>query len=99
MPSPAESYAALRARAHAAYAAWERPERPRISLAEDTSSIAAGARATWDALKGAVEQRGATVDLGMVHGYGLQYLQPLADITWPDGTRVLYGPVRPGDVD
>jgi NADH-quinone oxidoreductase subunit F len=99
MPSPGETYAALRARADAAYAAWERPERPRISLAEDTSSLAAGAHRSWEALKAAVERRNAAVDLGMVVGYGLQWLQPLADITWPDGTRVLYGPVTPDRVD
>jgi hypothetical protein len=98
MAIPGDRYAALRAAADAAYELWERPLRPRISLAEDTSSLAAGAHRTWEALKSAVEQRGAAVDLGGVVGYGLQWLQPLADITWPDGTRVLYGPVTPDRV-
>ena len=99
MAIPGDRYATLRAQADAAYALWELPLRPRISLAEDTSSLAAGAHRTWEALNAAVTQRNAAVDLGMVVGYGLQWLQPLADITWPDGTRVLYGPVTPARVE
>ncbi|MSQ42541.1 MAG: hypothetical protein EXR65_05860, partial [Dehalococcoidia bacterium] len=99
MAVPGERYAALRAQADAVYAAWERPQRPRISVAEDTSSLAAGAHRTWQALHAAVTRRNAPVDLGMVAGYGLQWLQPLADITWPDGTRVLYGPVTPAQAE
>ena len=92
------TYRGLRDHADAAYLDWDRPTRPRISLAIDTSSLAAGAERTLHALERAIEERGAAVDLGRVVGYGLQWLQPLADITWPDGTRVLYGPVGTEDV-
>ena len=93
-----DTYRGLRDQADAAYLDWERPERPRIGIAVDTSSLAAGAERTLRALERAIEERSAAVDLGRVAGYGLQWLQPLADITWPDGTRVLYGPVTPDDV-
>ena len=90
-----DAYAALRAPADAAWEAWRRPVRPRIDLAWDTSSLAAGAERTRAALEAAIAGRGAAADLGRVHGYGLQWLQPLAQITWPDGASALYGPVTP----
>ena len=93
-----DAYAALREPAAAAYAEWQRPIRPRIDLAWDTSALAAGAGRTRAALEAEAESRGAAVDLGRVHGYGLQWLQPLAQITWPDGAAVLYGPVTPDKV-
>ena len=93
----AGGYAALRESADAAWAAWRRPARPRIDLAWDTSSLAAGADRTRAALEAAIAERGAAVDLGRVHGYGLQWLQPLAQIAWPDGSSALYGPVAPGE--
>lgn len=92
-PTPGDAFAPLLAAAEAAYAAWERPSRPRISVALDTSSLAAGAAETRAQLVRLVEERGAACDIGTVVGVGIQWLQPLCDITWPDGTRVLYGPV------
>ncbi len=93
-----DAYAALREPADAAYAEWQRPVRPRIDLAWETSALAAGAGRTQAALEAETEARGAAVDLGQVHGYGLQWLQPLAQITWPDGASVLYGPVTPDKI-
>jgi NADH:ubiquinone oxidoreductase subunit F (NADH-binding)/NAD-dependent dihydropyrimidine dehydrogenase PreA subunit len=95
--SPLERYQALRERADAAYAAWRQPERPRIDVAIDTSSLANGARRTGVTIANLVNERNAAVDLGQVHGYGMQWLQPLVQITFPDGASVLYGPVRPED--
>jgi NADH-quinone oxidoreductase subunit F len=94
-----DAYAPLRAQADASWAAWQHPERPRIDLAWDTSALAAGAERTRAALETAVAERGAAVELATVHGYGLQWLQPLATISWPDGTRVLYGPLTPDRVE
>ena len=91
--SPLERYEALRAPAVAAYAAWRAPERPRIDVAIDTSSLANGARATRDTIAAVVAERNVAVDLGRNHGYGMQWLQPLVTITFPDGTSVMYGPV------
>jgi NADH-quinone oxidoreductase subunit F len=93
-----DAFAALQERAEAAYAAWEHPERPRIDIAVDTSSLAGGAGRTLQALEREIASRGSAVDVGRAHGYGMQWLQPLAYISWPDGTRVLYGPVMSEDV-
>jgi (2Fe-2S) ferredoxin len=46
-----------------------------------------------------VAERRANVDIGQVHGYGMQWLQPLVQITYPDGASILYGPVRPEDAE
>ena len=92
-------FQALRERSEAEYAAWRRPERPRIDVAMDTSSIANGAGATRQALEARARERNAAVEFGRVAGYGIQWLHPLVTITWPDGASVLYGPVRAGDAD
>ena len=81
----------------AEYAAWRAPLRPRIDVAIDTSSLAAGAKATQAAIERVVGERNAAVDLGRNHGYGMQWLQPLVTITWPDGTSIIYGPVTADD--
>ena len=92
-----EQFPALRERAEAVYAAWQRPERPRIDVAIDTSSLAAGAEEVREALEAEARRRNAAVDFGRVVGGGLQWLHPLVAIAWPDGTRVLYGPVTADD--
>jgi len=92
--SPLERYAELKTAADATYAGWRTPERPRIDVAIDTSSLANGARATRDAIAANIAERNAVVDLGRVHGYGMQWLHPLVTITFPDGASVVYGPVR-----
>src|SRR5215207_1774711 len=97
-PPMSDAFQPLLERAEAAWAAWQTPERPRINVAIETSSLAGGAGETLQALERRIEARGAAVDVGRTHGYGMQWLQPLADITWPDGTRVLYGPVTPDRV-
>ena len=97
MASPLELYDALRVPAEAAYAAWRTPVRPRIDVAIDTSSLAHGAGKTRAAIEALVSQRNAAVDLGRVHGYGMQWLQPLVTITFPDGASVIYGPVTPAE--
>ena len=93
-----ERYEQIRAGADAAYDAWRNPPRPRIDVAIDTSSIASGALRTRVVLEALVSQRGAAVDLGRVHGYGIQWLHPMVQITFPDGATVLYGPVTEREV-
>ena len=92
-----ERYEALREQADSAYAAWRSPERPRIDIAMDTSSLANGAAATGRAIAAVIKERGAAVDLGQVHGYGMQWIHPSVQITFPDGATALYGPVREAD--
>ncbi len=95
--TPLERYQALRDQADVAYAEWCAPPRPRIDIAIDTSSLANGARRPGRAIAAVVAERRANVDIGQVHGYGTQWLQPLVQITYPDGASVLYGPVRTED--
>ena len=97
MGAVADRFAALLQRAEAAHDGWLRPPRPRIDVALDTSSLAAGAEAVREALEREAGRRNADVEFGRVVGVGMQWLQPLVDICWPDGARVLYGPVRPQD--
>ncbi|RLT37668.1 MAG: NADH-quinone oxidoreductase subunit F [Chloroflexi bacterium] len=92
--TPLERYEALKAPAEVAYAAWRTPERARIDVAIDTSSLANGAKATRAAIAARIQETNATVDLGQNHGYGMQWLQPLVTITFPDGASVVYGPVK-----
>ena len=96
--SAVEGFAALRERSQAVYDAWLRPERPRIDVAIDTSSIAHGAGALREALEAEATARGAVVEFGTVTGFGLQWLHPTVTISWPDGTRALYGPATTDDV-
>ena len=97
MGAVADRFAALLKGAEAAHDGWLRPRRPRIDVALDTSSLAAGAEAVREALEREARGRNADVAFGRVVGVGMQWLQPLVDICWPDGARVLYGPVRPQD--
>ena len=98
MTEPRRSFEELLERSRAEYEAWRHPEVPRIDLAWDTSSLAAGCEATREALLRVIDERGSAVEVGRTAGYGLQWLQPLAEITWRDGTTVLYGPVTPESV-
>ncbi|MCC6236603.1 MAG: hypothetical protein IT299_03400, partial [Dehalococcoidia bacterium] len=90
-----DSFADLRARSEQAWEEWQRPVRPRIDIALDTSSISAGAGPVRDAIEREARARKAAVDIGRTVGVGLQWLNPVVAISWPDGTRVMYGPVKP----
>ncbi len=94
---PAESFDELRTRSQARYRDWLQPLRPRISVAIDTSSLVAGAADVQQAIEAEAQRRNAAVDLGRVAGVGMQWLNPLVTVTWPDGTAVLYGPVTVDD--
>ena len=93
-----ERFTELRERAEADWAGWEHPQRPRIEVAIDTSSLAHGAVPLREALEAGARERGAAVDFGRVAGVGLQWLHPTVSIRWPDGTHVLYGPAGADDV-
>lgn len=99
MAEVAERFSALQDRARQTHESWERPPRPRIDIAIDGSSLAAGADQTRESLEMQARQSGADVDFGTIVGVGMQWLQPLVDICWPDGTRVLYGPINSDNVD
>jgi len=89
-----EIYNALYGAASASFQDWMTPVRPRIDIADDTSSRANGSQQISSSLRNEIERTNASVDLGRVHGYGMQSVHPTLSITWPSGLRVLYGPLR-----
>ena len=89
-----EIYNALYGAASSAFQDWMTPVRPRIDIADDTSSRANGSQQISSSLRNEIERTNASVDLGRVHGYGMQSVHPTVSITWPSGLRVLYGPLR-----
>lgn len=91
------NFSQIREDATTVYEGWRKPQRPRIDVAIDTSSLANGALATSNAIEQIANDRNAAIDLGQNHGYGMQWLQPLVTVTWPNGTSVIYGPVNPDD--
>ena len=91
------NFSQIREDATTVYERWRKPQRPRIDVAIDTSSLANGALATSNAIEQIANDRNAAIDLGQNHGYGMQWLQPLVTVTWPNGTSVIYGPVNPDD--
>ena len=93
------SYAEIRARADAVWQAYARPARPRIDVTVATCSHAAGVARTLDALHRAIAQHGYGADVGVLSCGGMCWLEPLVIVTQADGRRVLYGPVRPENVE
>ena len=93
-----QSYFSLKATADAQYRLWSHPNKPRIDFAYDTSSIAAGIDELIDAFKSAIKKDNFDIDTGMIAGYGLQWANPLIQITSLDGTTVLYGNVTKSDI-
>ncbi len=92
------AYEELRQQAEQVWRAFLRPERPRIDVAVATCSHAAGVHATLAALRAQIAARNLAVDLGVTGCNGFCFLEPLVTVTRPDGSRILYGPVRPDDV-
>ncbi|HJM90020.1 MAG TPA: NADH-ubiquinone oxidoreductase-F iron-sulfur binding region domain-containing protein [Dehalococcoidia bacterium] len=92
-----QSFTDLRIRSGALYNDWLSPVRPRIDVAIDTSSLAAGADDVRTAIASQAASRNAAVEFGRVTGIGMQWLNPTVTISFPDGTRVLYGPVGTDD--
>ncbi|MER3420171.1 MAG: NADH-quinone oxidoreductase subunit F [Chloroflexota bacterium] len=92
------AYEELRRRADEVWRAFLHPARPRIDVAVATCSHAAGVHATLAALRDQIAARNLAVDLGITGCNGFCFLEPLVTVTRPDGSRILYGPVRPDDV-
>jgi NADH:ubiquinone oxidoreductase subunit F (NADH-binding)/NAD-dependent dihydropyrimidine dehydrogenase PreA subunit len=93
-----QSYFSLKATADAQYTLWSHPDNPRIDFAYDTSSIAAGIDDLVDEFKAVIKNDNLHIDTGMIAGYGLQWANPLIQITSSDGTTVLYGNVTKADI-
>jgi NADH-quinone oxidoreductase subunit F len=90
------AYEELRQQALSAPGGWqaiESPSRPRVTVYLGTCTIAAGAGETLAALRSEVERRQLDVDIGIAGCNGLCYAEPLVEVAWPDGQRVLYGKI------
>jgi len=84
------TYAELRQQAEAAWRAVESPPRPRVAVSLNTSSIAVGAEESLAALRSEVERRGLVADVAVTGDTGLSYEEPVVEVAWPDGRRILY---------
>jgi NADH-quinone oxidoreductase subunit F len=93
------SYADVRAKADAAWQAYNRPPRPRIDVTIATCSHAAGAGRTLTALRRVIADKGYDANIGTLSCGGMCFLEPLVIVTQTDGRRVLYGPITPDRVD
>jgi NADH-quinone oxidoreductase subunit F len=85
------TYQELKTAADAVWAAIEKPSRPLFVVSMNTSSIAAGARETLDALRKLSE--GAGFDVMQTGDAGLAWAEPVVEVRKSDGQHVLYGHV------
>jgi len=92
------TYEDLRSAADAVWAAVEKPARPLFVVSMNTSSIAAGARETLDALR-KLSDGGAGFDVMQTGDAGLSWAEPVVEVRKPDGQHVLYGHVTADKVD
>ncbi|HZP56426.1 MAG TPA: NADH-ubiquinone oxidoreductase-F iron-sulfur binding region domain-containing protein [Dehalococcoidia bacterium] len=91
------AYDELRSAADQAWSAIERPARPLFAVSLNTSSVAGGARQTYEALKALGEQHG--FDVMRTGDTGLAWAEPVVQVTHPDRRRVLYGRVTARDAE
>ena len=92
------TYAEVRQQADTVWRSYAKPARPRIDVSVATASHAGGGYRTWLALQRQIAERRLAVDLGVVGDTGFSFLEPVCVVTKPDGSRVMYGPVREADV-
>jgi NADH:ubiquinone oxidoreductase subunit F (NADH-binding)/(2Fe-2S) ferredoxin len=92
------TYDELRRNADAVWLAYERPQRTRIDVVIATCSHTAGAHATLARLKEEIAARQLAIEVGRTSCNGFCFLEPQVIVSRPDGSRVLYGPVKSGDV-
>ncbi|MHB8377186.1 MAG: NADH-ubiquinone oxidoreductase-F iron-sulfur binding region domain-containing protein [Dehalococcoidia bacterium] len=91
------SYDELRAAADLAWKPVAEPPRPLFAVSINTSSLAAGARQTLDALRGLAEAGGFGV---MRTGdTGFAWAEPVVQAVKPGGQRILYGHVTADRAD
>ncbi len=92
------TYDELRSAADAVWAAVEKPERPLFIVSMNTSSTAAGARETFDALT-KLSDTGAGFDVMQTGDAGLAWAEPVVEVRKSDGQHVLYGHVTADKVE
>jgi NADH-quinone oxidoreductase subunit F len=85
------TYDELRAAAEPIWAAVEKPSRPLFVVSINTSSIAAGAQETLDALRALGERHG--FDVAITGDTGMAWAEPVVEVRRPGAPSVLYANV------
>ncbi len=94
----ATQFEELQNRANDRWADLTSGEKPWVRVGGGTSGQAAGAEAVFEEAKAAVVASGVEANVSLVSALGLMYLEPILDISQPDGTRIYYGNVEPDEV-
>jgi len=95
MGTIAEQYAAIQEGAQRRIAAAGLEDKIQILVGLGTCGIAAGGRATLQALEDKLEETGIEAEVIQVGCIGMCFNEPLVDITKPGRPRVSYGSVTP----
>jgi NADH-quinone oxidoreductase subunit F len=98
MGTIAERYAAIQEGAQRRIAAAGLEDKIQILVGLGTCGIAAGGRATLQALEGKLEETGIEAEVIQVGCIGMCFNEPLVDITKPGRPRISYGSVTPARV-
>ncbi|MDP2675090.1 MAG: NADH-ubiquinone oxidoreductase-F iron-sulfur binding region domain-containing protein [Dehalococcoidia bacterium] len=85
------TYEELKARAEAAWAPVEEPQRPLIKVGVTTCSRVAGALETLAAVRAELAAQGLEADVMVTGCWGLCYAEPLVEVRRPGRPGVLYG--------
>jgi len=85
------TYEDLKAKAEAAWAPFEEPQRPLIKVGVTTCSRVAGALETLAAVRAELAARGLEADVMVTGCWGLCYAEPLVEVRRPGRPGVLYG--------
>ncbi len=85
------TYDEMRAAANEIWAKVEKPPRPLFIVSMNTSSIAAGARETFDALTKLAAA--GSFDVMQTGDAGYAWAEPVVEVRKPDGQHILYGHV------
>ena len=95
MGTIAERYAAIQEGAQDRIAAADLENKIQILVGLGTCGIAAGGRATLQALEDKLEETGIEAEVIQVGCIGMCFNEPLVDITKPGRPRISYGSVTP----
>ncbi|HWQ29282.1 MAG TPA: NADH-ubiquinone oxidoreductase-F iron-sulfur binding region domain-containing protein [Dehalococcoidia bacterium] len=93
------TYDELRTKAEQSWAPIERPARPVIRVSLNTTSLAAKADRTLDAIRSEIAERKLAADVIVTGDTGFAWAEPVVQITSPAGATVLYGDVTPDRVE
>jgi NADH:ubiquinone oxidoreductase subunit F (NADH-binding) len=91
------AYDELRASAVAKWAHIAAPSRPLFAVSINTSSIASGARRTYETLRAMATTAG--FDVMRTGDTGFSWCEPVVQVVKPGGQRILYGNVTPEQIE